>query len=104
MAHKRLKECCEDSLSEIIYIRQCVLDEYRNAERSFILLETTTGVGFLNEGEMGTAEKLRCENLIIPSSQDQEKIMTAIYSIKAGEIDKAKKNSGCSLPSQKRTW
>jgi aspartate racemase len=94
--HKRLEEFCENSLSKIIDIRQCVFEEYLNAEK-FILFGTkaTTGVG-LNEGEIGAYEKLRCKkysdesNFIVPSPQDQEKIMTAIYSVKAGELDKAK--------------
>eukprot|EP01035_Chromulina_nebulosa_P031376 gene31376-41824_t len=93
MAGESLKECCEDSLTEIIDIRQCVLDEYRNAE-SFILLQTTTGGGvgsFLNDGEMETSENLCNENFIVPSSQDQEKIMTAINSVKAGKIDETKR-------------
>ena len=89
--HKRLQECCEeDSLTEIIDSRQSVLDEYRNISEGLILLdETTTGIGFLsNEGEMETQtpEKLfRCEEenfIITPNSQDQEKIMTAISSVK----------------------
>jgi aspartate racemase len=96
-AHKRLEEFCGDSLFKIIDIRQCVLDEYQNAE-GFILLgtKTTTGVG-LNEGEIGTYEKLRCEkypdesNFIVPSLQNQEEIMKAIYRVKAGELEEAKK-------------
>jgi aspartate/glutamate racemase len=85
-----------DSLSKIIDIRQCVLDEYKNAENLILLgTKTTTGVG-LGEKEIGTYEKLRCEkfseenSFIVPNPEQQEAVMEAIYNVKAGKFEEAK--------------
>ncbi len=95
-AHKRLPEYIDaESLPLVVDIRKSVLDMNQN-EEGFILLGTnrTTGVG-LPSGEVGTYEILRKDYpdqgpFFIPAVEQQERIMKAIYDVKAGQFESAK--------------
>jgi aspartate racemase len=94
-AHMRLDEFCNGFPGiKIIDIRESVLAA---DNRQMILLGTsrTTGIG-LPDGQVGIYEKLRSEKhpnhpqFILPSSQQQEQILDAIFKVKKGELSDAK--------------
>jgi aspartate racemase len=95
-AHKRLSEFCDErSIGKVVDICKTTLDETR--ERRSILLGTpTTGVNS-GSSSIGIYEKYRREyysnsgDFILPNPQQQDTITEAIFDVKAGELELAKK-------------
>ncbi len=93
-AHKRLEEF--ESKLNIFDIRTGVLEAMQQKLEPTILLgtNTTTGVGAKS---VGTYERLRkskypnCPDFILPSPEQQAIINQAIFEVKSGDLDGAKK-------------
>lgn len=93
-AHMRLNEFSKNNTSSIIDIRKSVMDVNIN-EAGFILLGTNRTVGVNCNDETGLYEQLRHEYpdqgpFYVPSEEQQDKIMEAIFDVKAGKLEKAK--------------
>lgn len=97
-AHARLSEFCGDSFSKVSDIRKAVLTQIKGSNKAILLgTSRTTGIGLPSESEVGIYEKMRRDvtsgrkmEFILPSLEQQQVTMSAIYDVKAGRFDEAK--------------